>query len=123
MGLGRAESCELQLFEPSIELVHAKLLKRRERIILAPAPGSIKGVRLIDSLIRSPVVLEKNSVFEIGRVIVQAEIVDERSPLGEVFRTASTAATRCCKGTNMSDARNIESSDSSASSNSNAKPQ
>ena len=47
--IGRAESCELQLFEPSIELVHAKLLKRRERIILAPAPGSIKGVRLIDS--------------------------------------------------------------------------
>ena|GEM_PF-4296602 len=83
--IGRAESCELQVFESSIEPIHAKLLKRRERIILAPAPGSIKGVRLIDSLIRSPVVLEKNRIFEIGRVIVQAEIVDERSPLGEVF--------------------------------------
>ena len=83
--IGRASSCELQLFESSTEPVHAKLLKRRGHIILTPGPGSIKGVRLIDSLIRSPVIIDRNSIFEVGRVTMQAEIIDERSPLGESF--------------------------------------
>ena len=80
--IGRDATCDLQIFESSLAPVHARLLVRRGQIILAPAPGCMKGIRLSDNISRSPIVLKERDVFELGRVTFAARYIDAESPLG-----------------------------------------
>ena len=81
--IGRDAECSLQMFDPSIAVRHARLMVRRGELILAPAPGCPKGVRLSERVLRSPVVLAAGEVFELGRVVFSARIIHGESPLGQ----------------------------------------
>lgn len=82
--IGRDDACDLQVFESSLAGSHARLLVRRGQVILAPAPGCMKGIRLADNISRSPIVLKEKDVFELGNVTFAARYVTSMSPLGEM---------------------------------------
>jgi len=73
--IGRAETCDIGLFgDPAVERVHARLLRREDRYLVADA-GSASGTYVNNQRITGPTLLRAGDRIRIGRNVLR---FDER---------------------------------------------